>query len=331
MSRERANKLVRDGEFQPAEVARLNPDKVERLAATFEGLTYVPVDDLDSLISDAVRLLQASSASARDAVTFGVAKDTVKQVLVALLRVPAVIEPLTDKPALPDLTKEEVRKRRQAHMDAASIARQLSNPEGKKKGAPGAPTYEKYVELLAGVPDADLTQRALLSARADDASIQLPSGEVLPDITPPPRTLRSARTHQVMLTVLCVDEAASSASVQIVRELGDPEPAMEGLVGATLPMSFNPKKRMVRNWLIALQLIEQAVACNVHLTRALRAADSKHTALALVRMKPTKDQLQEINDETRQLSLLLEAPTDRGVTDARSDSCKPSVASPPQQ
>ncbi len=285
--------------------AKLDPAEIERLTKSVDDMKYLPIDDVVTLLQQGGSCLEHLGVSRHDAAVVGITPDAVRQLLLALLRVPAQIEELTADPLPEPIAKDEARKYAIARVEAAGIAQKLGKAAEKREA-----TYEIYRELVAASTDPVLTRQILLSAETPSMPLQLERGETLPEVKPLPRALPSSKVHDVLLRVRNVDEESSVALVRLVGPINPSAIALEGLMESVLPMTFNTTNRSVVRRLLAAQLIDQPVKFRVQITRALRHSDGRLTRLSYKGLTMTSAQRTVVSSEAQQLCLELETSTD---------------------
>lgn len=302
MNREEANELARSGKFEVMAKTGLSPKEVERLCQKLENVEYLLTDDFTTLLAAAIRQLMGVPTPAATKATTGLRAEEARTLLCALLLVPSDAPELTQDPDFTRMTEDEVRAYKAGHEEATSLSAAVSKAVQAKKGKL---TYERFHEIMANAKDQnkEMAKEILLGARAGDDQIRLPDGEMLPTITPPPKTLASGKPHTIRIKILCVHDDADLAEVQILREVNQTEPAIKDLVSRKLNMTFSPRRPATRKWLVGSQLVGKSIQVTVGLVRSLRAADARLNVLSLQKLQVEKSLASEMRAEAEQLEL----------------------------
>lgn len=297
MSKEYSNQKIREDSCEVSAWVKLDPVDIDSQCRQFNGCKFVPLDDFHVLLSNAARQLMTHGQHQSPYIECGIEFDMVRQVLCALLRVPA---PTTDTAATQDLklqTHEEIKSNKAAQTMAARISKDFF-----REGAT-TPTYEAFFDRIAAAPDSKLTQKILLAAVAKDVQMLADTSEPLPMVQPPPKTLNGEKGVRVQLKISCVDESKFIATVQIQKEDKPTESVLDGLLGKSLPMEFSSTKKEERDLLLGKQLVKRLINCQVTVVRALRKKDSKLTKLKLIEVVSIESQQKEVGVGLSQLAL----------------------------
>src|SRR5450830_646196 len=170
MSKEYSNQKVRENTLEVAGRVKLNAEHIDHFCHEHESWKYVPVKDFNVLLAEAEKLLLSSVQHKSTHFTCGIDSSVVKQVLCALLRVPAQRPDTAEHPDLKLQTEEEAKAFEQARREAARIGQKLA----RQMSVPIA--YEDYADLISTAKDSKFAEQLLLSAKYGDAPIQTPSG-----------------------------------------------------------------------------------------------------------------------------------------------------------
>lgn len=300
MSKEYADQQVREGNHMVTRFAGLSQSEIEKLSTQYEGQKYVPVADAFQLIEEAVKHLERSNVCPEQCHSFGFSQEALKQLLVAMLRVPVEIPSLLEDSNFKNQTDEEIQNYRMQHSAAVAIAKKLNKGETKT-------TYlEEFDDLVSKSCDPLKVKALLLQAKPEDQEIQLPSGILLAKIAPLPKTYLSKELYEVSLRVQYFDETSNTAFVKIQNKYDSEKPALKGLLGRSVAMKISNLSENVRSILLAKQLIRKSIGCRVSITRSLRATDEKYTFLSLVKLLEVGKQKIEVTEGMNQIQLKFE-------------------------
>jgi hypothetical protein len=301
-SKEYLDEAVRRGQVALAGVVRLPSADVEALMRSHEAQAYLSATDFLTLFARVDEALRKKSQTMDSSYVTGIRFDVARDLMFALLRVLAPQRPLGIARTDEEQSNEELRHLRDVGHDAARVAVSLAELS-KTQGIP--PSLEDYRRLLRDTASAFDVESTLLAARVQDPIVRLADGQLLPSILPPPKVLASKHRHRVLLTIECVHESRTLAEVKIVRVLdgGSSPAALEGLLGQILPMGFTDRRDRYRRLLVGAQLTKEAIEASVGVTRALRRSDARLDRLELLKLAPSSDFLDRLDEQVVQLKL----------------------------
>jgi hypothetical protein len=299
MSKEHANQQVRDGNAIPVGVVRVGEDIVKKLMREHANVSYVTTEDVKDLIDRAVKQLNPIAGESTADYTYGIETIVVSNILCAILRVPKAKSTKSENKLFKDKSQDEINNYKAHHLEAADIAKTI------RVDSSVISTYEDFDQSVKNSADPKKIKRILLASAPGSEPLQLPTGEILPEISVSPKCLSSCKTFSVQLDILSVHDKEHEAMVTLKEVAIDPNSTLVHLVEKDLYMTFGKSKKdkAIRKVLVGMQLVHHPVRCKVSATLALRSRDRRLNRLNFIGFENGNTQQETVAKALQQVSL----------------------------
>jgi hypothetical protein len=277
MKQEEVNQAVNKGGLVLAATGTLREQVLERVRRLIDGVHYVTLSDLLREVNE-IKLMLSRMRTRGQMYTVAIDAEIAKSVMLALLLVP---ESQAKLPAQENAGHAGSGTEAAQLAKAADDARQIAERLWAKPNA--VPTFEGWNKELSKLGDSGaLAEQLLVAPRTEGAQAHDSNGRPFVEVPTAPKALPSEHIHEVELHIRMVDPETHIATVRLIGNANQGNPALLGLNERRIPLWFDDEKLPGVSKLLELaQTTDVHVHVRVNVTRGLSRANAKLDKLEL--------------------------------------------------